>query len=299
MSSEVQSNHCSVDGFNPWPNQMGGRLFAQIRYELDQIATTSTPEVDAYRIATTKPIFLNAGIEHNEHLRWRERELKLLCLEVLWNMTWDLNQHHPRFQPAPGPDEIDYDYDLREPPLKEPSITRECLEREIAEWYITTKAKNGFNYPKSTGTVAPVETLPQSVRYLRWRDEQSLARSNTSSIEESAKINICNQAKKKKNWREVREEDLQSQELDKNEVCEKTLDWLQKKGNNSDTLESIHAALGEAQTDASKAHREQRLSLPLRLRKEPNQLLMHRFAIISLGKRGRGNSSRYKVIREA
>jgi hypothetical protein len=98
-------------------------------------------------------------------------------------------------------------------------------------------------------------------------------------------------------WRGLTEEDLEEAVLDRSGVIELILSWLNEAGQSADDRDSIGSALNEAQIDASKAIREQGLTPPIRLRRE-SVLMLHRIALWSLGKRGRGGSSKYRVIKE-
>lgn len=98
-------------------------------------------------------------------------------------------------------------------------------------------------------------------------------------------------------WRGLTEEDLEEAVLDRSGVIELILSWLNEAGQSHDGRHSIGSALNEAQIDASKAIREQGLMTPIRLRRE-SALLLHRIALWSLGKPGRGRSSQYRVIKE-
>jgi hypothetical protein len=98
-------------------------------------------------------------------------------------------------------------------------------------------------------------------------------------------------------WRGLTEEDLEEEVLDRSGVIELILSWLKEAGQSADDRDSIGSALNEAQIDASKAIREQGLMPPIRLRRE-SALMLHRIALWSLGKRGRGRSSQYRVIKE-
>lgn len=98
-------------------------------------------------------------------------------------------------------------------------------------------------------------------------------------------------------WRELTEEDLEEEILDRSGVIDLILSWLKEAGQSADDRDSVGSALDEAQVDASKAHREQSLTPPIRLRRE-SALMLHRIALWSLGKRGRGGSSKYRVIKE-
>ena len=98
-------------------------------------------------------------------------------------------------------------------------------------------------------------------------------------------------------WRGLTEEDLEEAVLDRSGVIELIFSWLKEAGQSADDRDSIGSALNEAQIDASKAIREQGLTPPIRLRRE-SVLMLHRIALWSLGKRGRGGSSKYRVIKE-
>jgi len=105
------------------------------------------------------------------------------------------------------------------------------------------------------------------------------------------------QADKPDDWRELTEGDLEEKVLDRAGVIELILTWLQEAENTVDNIHSVGSALDEAQIDASAEHRKKSRRLPMQLRRE-SALMLHRIALWKLGKRGRGGSSEYRVIKD-
>jgi hypothetical protein len=105
------------------------------------------------------------------------------------------------------------------------------------------------------------------------------------------------QAGKPDDWRELTEDDLEEKVLERAGVIDLLLTWLQEAGNSADDIDSVGSALDEAQVDASAEHREKGRMLPIRLRRD-SALQLHRIALWKLGKRGRGGSSKYRVIKD-
>jgi hypothetical protein len=105
------------------------------------------------------------------------------------------------------------------------------------------------------------------------------------------------QAGKPDDWRELTEDDLEEKVLDRAGVIDLILTWLQEAKNSHDDIDSVGSALDEAQVDASAEHRKKSRRLPMQLRRE-SDLMLHRIALWKLGKRGRGGSSEYRVIKD-
>jgi hypothetical protein len=106
----------------------------------------------------------------------------------------------------------------------------------------------------------------------------------------------ASQIDKAADWREVEEDDLEGPELDRVGTCNLLLGWLREKGKTSHTIESLGSALDEAQVDASKTLKDMGLKPPIRLRRD-SDLYLHRIAMTTVGKPGRGGSSKYRAIR--
>jgi len=252
------------------------------------------PEFQEGLFEATKKQFIAEGESPLSHLKWRQRDLLLLCLEIIGDLEHELNQGHPYFSESPAYDENDNDDGPYIPKIKEPSCTRPDLEESAADWYLKTKRKTNFQIPTAEKHKDDYE-LPQSVQYYRWernnqdRTTKEFTRSDASHQPkgETAKP----QEKEQLTW-----EDLEGDDLDNKGVCRLILEWLIESGNpEGKCLDSINDALKEAQRYASKKLRYGNKDHPVRLRNHSEDFLFHRFAMVDCGSRG-GKSSTYKRI---
>ena len=97
-------------------------------------------------------------------------------------------------------------------------------------------------------------------------------------------------------WRGLTEEDLEEAVLDRSGVIELILSWLNEAGQSLDDRHSIGSALDEAQVDASEAMRKR----PHTSDQASSRICSYasQNCTLSLGKRGHGASSKYRVIKE-
>jgi len=63
----------------------------------------------------------------------------------------------------------------------------------------------------------------------------------------------------------------------------------------NETIQSIKDSLSQAQTKASREHKDKKIALPIRLRRT-SSLLLDRYALTKIGAAGRGKSSKYRKI---
>ena len=203
-------------------------------------------------------------------------------------MTADLNPGHPRFQPEPDPDTENYDWS--EPPLIEPRISRERIEEEVASWYVRSRLETHNKKSKHVHkTKAESINLPESSRHE--------SKPNASNYQRPAhKINLkATNTLKEEHWRLFQESKLEGPELDTKELCKEIHTALVSKGKTNETTQSIRESLSQAQQKASRAHKIEKVALPLRLRKS-SSLLFDRYALTNIGTAGRGKSSKYRRI---
>lgn len=113
----------------------------------------------------------------------------------------------------------------------------------------------------------------------------------------ASKAEPTSQAGEPDDWRELTEDDLEEKVLERAGVIDLILSWLQEAGKSWGDSDSVGSALDEAQIDASAEHREKGRMLPIRLRRD-SAFQLHRIALWELGKRGRGGSSKYRVIKD-
>jgi len=252
------------------------------------------PEFQEELFEATKKQFIAEGESPLSHLKWRQRDLLLLCLEIIGDLEHELNQCHPYFTGSPAYDEDDNDDGPYVSKIKEPSCTRPELEESAADWYLKTKRKTNFQIPTAERHKDDYE-LPLSVQYYRWeRNNQKQA------TKEFTQSDACKQLKsetpKPQKKEQLTWEDLEGNDLDNKEVCRLILEWLIESGNPGEKcLDAINAALKEAQRYASKKLRHGNKDHPVRLRNHSGDFLFHRFAMVDCGSRG-GKSSTYKRI---
>ena len=291
MQAQPQSTGTSPEWhFHPLANQLGGFLAAQYISELYRSPETRVQQDPDYLFQKTKEILLNSGLDELEHLQFRETKLKKLCLDKLWEMTADLNPGHPRFQPEPDPDTEKYDWS--EPPIIEPRISRERLEEEIASWYVRSR----------------LETRKKRAEPIHKTKAESSNLSASSRHEGNADASRCQRPAHKRNlkatntlrkehWRLIQESDLEGSELDTEQICKEIHTALSSKGKTHETPQSIRESLSQARQKASRAHKNEKIALPLRLRKS-SSLLFDKYALTKIGAVGRGNSSKYRRIKD-
>jgi hypothetical protein len=280
-----------------WAFHPAGKLHSQI---LCEYLGRSTPDRTSQKqlFEATKKQFIAAGETTHTHLRWREEELLLLCLEILGECEYKLNPGHPYFTESTAYEENENDDGPYIPPIKEPKFTRVDLEEAAADWYLKTKRENSFQMPSEAKHAEDCD-LPESVQYYRWRpgnQGQKIREKNIPADTEPEKDETLKpRMKEQLTWDEV-----EGDNLNNNEVCSLILKWLNESGTGipeNDPLGTINQALSLAQRTASKEYRKEGKDFPIRLRIKSNYLF-HRFAMIQIGATG-GKSSTYKRIIES
>lgn len=245
----------------------------------------------------TKKQFIAAGESPLSHLKWRQRDLLLLCLEIIGELEYELNQDHPYFTGSPDYDENDNDDGPYIPKIKEPSCTRLELEESAADWYLKTKRKTSFQIPTAERHEDDCE-LPLSVQYYRWERNNQKQKAGEITYLPIDNVETI-EATEPQNQDQLSWDDLEGAALNNKGLCQQVLDWLNQAGNpENQSIGSINNALKEAQRDASNEIRHKGKQFPIKLRNCSENYLFHRFAMIDLGSRG-GKSSTYKKIKES
>ena len=186
---------------------------------------------------------------------------------------------------------------------KESSDPRPLIERLLEKGYPPRLIANDTGVDiKEVLAIKAAKLLPELLAEFEDSEDEGddtklHANQSLPSQTSSSHTDPTSQEDEPADWRELIEEDLEEEVLDRSGVIDLILSWLTEAGQSADDRDSIGSALDEAQVDASKVHREQGLTPPIRLRRE-SVLMLHRIAFWSLGKRGRGGSSKYRVIKE-
>jgi hypothetical protein len=284
-----------------WANQLGGKLYSKLILELCTDPASLPEERLLFKASLRK--FLEFGKTKIEHRDWRQNELKLLRLAYLRNLTWSINSNHPMLRNIAN-SEVDADKLETSPPLYEPNITLEELDAKVTDWYLLTEKETSFELPEEIKN-GNTFRKPQSVIFIEWEHQMN---QEDAKKEDDTKTPASHAARgeapgKIINWRCTKEEDLEGQELDGEDVCKIIYAWLLAlgKGGTMHEITTIREALEEAQVDASEAARTHKLTLPIRLRKDSNYYF-HSFAMTKIAKRGRPRAgtkrgSTYKLIK--
>lgn len=289
MQAQPKSTNTSPEWhFQPFANQLGGLLVAQYIHELYRSPEARVKPDPDHLFQKTKEIFLSGGLHELEHLQFRETKLKKLCLDKLWRMTKELNPSHPRFQPEPDPDTENYDWS--EPPLIEPQISRERLEEEVTSWYVRKKAAADNQARENPHkTIAKNDNPPSS--------DADEVKANQYILKFNSKQNSQASSKhKKKHWRAIPCSELEGPNLDSRQLCTEIASQLENQGSSHEPLETFMKALSNAQQKASRAHRKEKVELPIKLAKN-SSLFLHNYALVSMGEKGRGKSSMFRKIK--
>lgn len=289
-----------------WAFHPAGKLHSEIWSEYLG-CQSKDPELQQGLFEATKKQFLAAGESPLSHLRWREKERLLLCLEIIGDIEYELNRDHPSFTGSDTYEENGNDYDDLEyidgapharaiPRFKEPGVTRLQLEESAAHWYLITKRTANFHLPISERHKDDIE-LPASVQYYRWErnnQKQKAGEVTGPAIDKTKTI----EATKPRDEDQLSWDDLEGAAIDNKGLCQQVLDWLNQAGNpENQSIGSINNALKEAQRTASNKRKKGK-QFPIKLRDCSEDFLFHRFAMIDLGSRG-GKSSTYKKIKES
>jgi hypothetical protein len=280
-----------------WAFHPAGELHTQILCEyLGRSTPGRTSQKELFK--ATKKQFIAAGETTHTHLRWREEELLLLCLEILGRCEYELNPGHPYFTESTAYEENENDDDSYIPPIREPKFTRADLEETAADWYLKTKRESGFKMPHEAKHAEDCD-LPESVQYYRWQQDNQSEKTREDTILAETKPQI-NETLKPREQEQLTWDDVEGKDLNNHEVCRLILEWLNDSAtgiSENDRLDSIKEALKMAQRTASKEKREEGKDFPIRLRIK-SDYLFHRLAMIQIGATG-GKSSTYKRIIES
>lgn len=280
-----------------WAFHPAGKLHSEILSEYLG-RKSQDPEQQETLFEATKAQFLAAGESPLAHLKWREQELLLLCLEIIGDVECELNPGHPYFTDSSAYAENHNDDDGPYiPPIKEPVSTRLQLEECAACWHLKTKKENKFEIPAGAKHKDDCD-LPKSVQYYRWQRCNNDIKITDISAQSTASPKTKDTAKK---WWDVRWEELDNTDLNKTEVTNKVLDWINEdKEMSTETREdmviNLESALGSAQRRTSKRHSEG-YPLPLRI-SQRSKYKLERLAMIDPGIQG-GDSAKYRLIRNS
>lgn len=284
-----------------WTNQLGGKLYYRLLHDLNDDHGTLTEETVLFKASQKK--FFKFGKTELEHRIWRQRELKLLRLTYLRHLTWNVNREHPMFatDEALGKDADQPETSL---PLNEPNITLEELDKEVTDWYLRSESATSFKVPEDI-KAAKTSGQPDSVIFMNWKYQTTEAETKKRKDPQKSEYatGCTGTSPEPEAWRIVKEEELEGQELDGNEVSNIIYEWLLALGggNTRHNTKTITNAIQEAQVDSSDATRNKGFNLPIRLRKHSSYYL-DSFAITSIAPRGRPSEgakrgSTYKLIR--
>jgi hypothetical protein len=198
-------------------NECGGRLLLSIQTEKRALAAGESVHTAPERFGATKQIFIDAGKSETAHQLWRQSELRPLCERFLLHLINKLNPHFFL---------TDEDIELKSiQRIKEPEITREQLEIDVAQWYLREESLNGFEYPGSEQNELK-KLFPKSVLYHVW---QHSAAPNQDKSDSSAEAKVCISASQERlphttnetregNLRHITISDLEGKELTAKEV---------------------------------------------------------------------------------
>jgi hypothetical protein len=279
-----------------WANINGGRLWLQAVNKLAQVKNNKFEE-DEILFNASEEEFIKHGETKIEHIRWRQLELYELCERTAFYLTKDLNKDNQ------SEDHIDIDediYDIDESHTKlliEPQIRWDQLEAAVTDWYLKTKLKTCFeidpNHPAAKNC-----SKHASVRYYEWKqtNEENTPNIYTTKEEEKPQVkenNVGTKVQEKITW-----DDLETGELDKEAASMKIQNWMKEDKNKiSRTLDEIQTALKSSSRKASEKHNNGE-GEPFPIQLGYNQDYdFNRLAMVRQGKKGRGNSAKYRVIK--
>jgi hypothetical protein len=281
-------------------NECGGRLLLSIQTEKRALAAGESVHEPPERFGVTKQIFIDAGKSETEHQLWRQSELRPLCERFLLYL---INKSNPHFF---LPDE---ELELKpKKPIKEPEITREQLETDVAQWYLREERLNGFEYPESDHDELK-GIHPKSVGYHAWQHSSYRNREKTEAKEEVEGVcpnqqqqPLPAERKRKGNLEKISASDLEEKLMTANGVVK----WLKatkpqefaakKSGDPEISEEDMSKALSDAASRASKGRPEGViLDPPIRISKANGR--WYGVAIFYKGETGLGKGNQYKLIK--
>ena len=279
-----------------WANANGGRIWLEALNKLALAKNNKTTE-DKILFNASEEEFLKHGETKMEHLRWRQLELYILCERAAWHLTNSLNQHNQSHDHQ----EVDEDiYDIDESCtelLIEPQIEWNKLEAVVIDWYLKTKKKTSFEIPNFLETNSHKGYA--SVRYYEWEQTNGSIKTYISTVEEEKKsqeegINVVTKEETKLTW-----DDLEDDVLTNKAASIKIQCWIEKDRNKiSKTLAEIEKALKSPSRQASEQHNNgEGIPFPIQLTYSTDYHF-EKLAMVKLGQKGRGNSARYRVIKQ-
>jgi len=181
--------------------------------------------------------------------------------------------------------------------LKTTSHSTTSKQKPQAINQANTKWKTGFQIPVG-GKHKEDGHLPESVQYYRWKR----CNDDAKIMGESAQLNTSPKTKDDtKNWWIVKWEDLDSTDLNKAEVIQKILHWINEDKEMTDEAKgdmqvNLESALGSAQRRTSERHSAGN-PLPLRISRR-SKYKLERLAMIDPGFQG-GDSAKYRLIKNS
>ena len=278
-----------------WANINGGRLWLQAANKLALVKNNKFEE-DEILFNASENEFLKHGETKLEHLQWRQLELYELCERAAFYLTRNINKNDQ------GEDYLDIDediYDIDEShtnSLIEPDIEWAQLEAAVTDWYLSTKKRTSFEVPNLKE--ANNRRKYASVRYYEWEQANENIKTNISITkrekkpQEDKNISTIN-GDPKPTW-----DDLEDGELDKDAASKKIQNWMKEDKNKiSKTLDEIQTALKSNSRKASEKHNNGE-GEPFPIQLGYNQDYdFNRLAMVRQGKKGRGNSAKYRVIK--
>lgn len=250
-------------------NECGGRLLLSIQTEQRALAAGERVHTAPERFGATKQIFIDAGKSETAHQLWRQSELRPLCERFLLHLINKLNPH--LFL-------NDEDIELKSiQRIKEPEITREQLEIDVAQWYLREEKLNNFEYPESDHDELK-GILPKSVRYHAWQHSAAPSQDKSDSQAEekrctpysSEQLPNTTNKKRKGNLQKITISDLEGKELTAKEV----VSYLTKEkpelfGEDPDQCEEhwIENLRDEASRSSKGIQKGEKLETPIRVQK--------------------------------
>ena len=245
-----------------WVNECGGSLYYEIAQELEELSKGNRVETDTELFEKTRQIFQGAGKSDLEHLKWREKEMRIACLVELMKIFHEVN---PGFEP----DDEHYTTIPGRKPNKDLTITRSQIESAVARDYVEhgTEYINVLEKPEQNNA----QPQPQNAR-------------NTSQSQEKSRKN---------NLPRITYDDLVGEELTAKEVI-RWIRWAQPEieGEEVDPMKRLSDYACRASRGQPKGH----LNEPLRLQKGKGSR-WSQIALIHKGDSGPGGGNKYKLVR--
>jgi len=277
-------------------NECGGRLLLSIQTEQRALAAGESVHTAPERFGATKQIFIDAGKSETAHQLWRQSELRPLCQRFLLHLINKLNPHFFL---------TDEDIELKSiQRIKEPEITREQLEIDVAQWYLREERLNDFEYPGSEQNELK-KLFPKSVLYHAWQHSATPSKSNSSAaIESKACISASPEQlpnttseTRKGNLRHITISDLEGEELTAKEVVSLLMakkPELFAEGPVKCEEDWVKNLRDEASRSSSKHQEGEKLDPPIRVQKSSGK--WSGVALVQKAK-SRTNGNKFRIIK--